>query len=92
MGRRADRRNGAPEHLPSQIPGWRQFRRGDLVSAWKFSFGVETSKIEEFLRKIKENQRNVGGAGRHGISVELQRGAVQLAGFRRGNYKKRRIP
>ena len=54
--------------------------------------GVETSKIEEFLRKIKENQRNVGGAGRHGISVELRRAAVQLAGFRRGNYKKRRIP
>ena len=53
---------------------------------------METSKIEEFLRKIKENQRNVGGAGRHGISVELRHGAVQLAGFRRGNYKKHSIP
>ena len=53
---------------------------------------METSKVAEFLRKTEENQRNVGGAGRHGISVELRRGAVQLAGFRRGNYKKRRIP
>ena len=34
----------------------------------------------------------MGGAGRHGISVELRRGAVQLAGLRRGNYKKYRIP
>ena len=53
---------------------------------------METSKIEKLLRKIKENQRNVGGAGRHGISVELRRAAVQLAGLRRGNYKKRKIP
>ena len=32
---------------------------------------METSKIEEFLRKNKENQRNVGVAGRHGISGVL---------------------
>ena len=32
---------------------------------------METSKIEELLREIEENQRNVGGAGRHGISVSL---------------------
>ena len=26
----------------------------ETVSAWKFSFGVETSKIAEFLKEIKE--------------------------------------
>ena len=34
--------------------GRRRLRRGNLVSAWKFSFGVETSKIGEFLKEIKE--------------------------------------
>ena len=70
-----------PEHLPSLIQGWRQFRRGNLVSAWKFSFGVETSKIEEFLRKNKENQRNVGVAGRHGISGSFGVEPCSLRGF-----------
>ena len=70
-----------PEHLPSLNQGWRQFRRGNLVSAWKFSFGVETSKIEEFRRKNKENQRNVGVAGRHGISGGFGVEPCSLWGF-----------
>ena len=74
-------RKGAPEHLPSPNQRWRQFWRGNLASAWKFSFGVETSKIKEFLRKIKENQRNVGGAGRHGISVSFGVEPCSLQGF-----------
>jgi len=60
----------APEHLPSLNQGWRQFRRGNLVSAWKFSFGVETSKIEEFLRKtrkIKETWALPAGMGSQGV-------------------------
>ena len=42
---------------------------------------METSKIEEFLRKNKENQRNVGVAGRHGISGGFGVEPCSLWGF-----------
>ena len=42
---------------------------------------METSKIEEFLRKNKENQRNVGVAGRHGISGSFGVEPCSLRGF-----------
>ena len=43
---------------------------------------METSKIEELSGEIKENQRrNVGGAGRHGISVSFGVELCSLRGF-----------
>ena len=59
-----------------------KFRRGNSVLAWKLQ------KLHNSLRKSRKR-----AWCRQALDLsELRRGAVHLAGFRRGSYTKRRIP